>query len=224
MPRHARVRLAGQPWHVMQRGVNRCACFVGPGDRHHYLSLLTESSARHACAVHAYVLMPNHVHLLVTPAEDHSVSRMMKCLGENYVPAFNRANGRTGTLWQGRFRSTVVESQHYLFTCQRYIELNPVRAMLVTRPREFEWSSYATNAEGAKSQLITPHPLYLALAESTKERLAAYRALFGRDLRGEELSAIRKATISGRALGSPSHAWPLHAAVGMRVERRRTTC
>jgi putative transposase len=222
MPRHARVKLAGQPWHVIQRGVNRCPCFVGPGDRLHYLSLLTTFAARHGCHVHAYVLMPNHVHLLLTPADEDGVSRMMKCIGERYVPAFNRSHGRTGTLWEGRFRSNGVDSLNYLFTCQRYIELNPVRAALVRHPRDFEWSSYRANAEGAKSDVITPHPLYFALAETSTERLAAYSALFGRELRDEELGAIRKAAIGGRILGSASLKWGAHAAVGMRIERRRT--
>ena len=166
--------------------------------------------------------MPNHVHLLLTPAEGDGVSRMMKCVGEKYVPAFNRSHRRTGTLWEGRFRSSVVASKNYLFTCQRYIELNPVRAMLVRHPRDFEWSSYRANAEGARSDLITPHPLYLALAQTSAERLAAYGALFGHDLADEELEAIRKASIGGRVLGSASLKWGAHATVGMRIERRRT--
>jgi putative transposase len=201
--------------------VNRCPCFVGPGDRLHYLSLLTTFAARHECHVHAYVLMPNHVHMLVTPVEEDSVSRMMKCVGEKYVPAFNRSHRRTGTLWEGRFRSSIVDSLNYLFTCQRYIELNPVRAMLVRHPGDFEWSSYRANAEGATSDLITPHPLYLALAETSTERLAAYRALFGSVLANEELNAIRRAAIGGRVLGSAALKWGAHATVGMRIERRR---
>lgn len=220
MPRHPRVRIAGQPWHVIQRGVNRCPCFVDPDDRRIYLSLLRRYSREHACAIHAYVLMTNHVHLLVTPTNDQGVSRMMKAVGEKYVPAFNRTHKRTGTLWEGRFRSSIIDSQHYLFTCQRYIELNPVRAGLVREPGNYEWSSYRANALGERSTLLTPHPLYVAMGEGAEDRLKAYRALFGSDLDVDEIGAIRKALMGGRALGSPSHSWALHAAVGMRLERR----
>lgn len=221
MARHRRISKAGQPFHVWQRGVNRCRCFAGPGDRIHYLALLTRFAAKHACDVHAFVLMSNHVHLLVTPREEHGVSRLMKDLGQHYVQDFNRANNRTGTLWEGRFRSSVIESQRYLFTCYRYIELNPVRAGMVRHAGDYEWSSYATNAGGVRSETITPHPLYLALGEDDKERQAIYREMFGTALDEMELVEIRQALMRGRALGGPSHAWPLNTAVGMSPQRLR---
>lgn len=221
MARHRRVRQSGQPWHIWQRGVNRCECFAGPGDRVHYLSLLAEFAARHACHVHAYVLMTNHVHLLVTPHEELAVSRMMKDVGQRYVQDFNRANRRTGTLWEGRFRSSVIDSMKYLFTCHRYIELNPVRARMVGHPAEHEWSSYRTNAEGARSDLITPHPLYLALGSDVEERRRVYRGFFGKSLTEDDLREIRQAIMSGRALGGPTHSWALNTSVGLSPERLR---
>jgi putative transposase len=221
MSRHARVTEAGEPWHVWQRGVNRCRCFAGPGDRIHYLSLLSRFARRHGCDVHAYVLMTNHVHLLVTPHERLGVSRMMKDLGQHYVQDFNRANHRTGTLWEGRFRSSVIESDQYLLTCYRYIELNPVRAAMVNHPGDYEWSSYRANADGLQSDVITPHPLFAALGESDQDRRRAYRELFGTAVRDEDLTAIRQAVMSGRALGSPAHSWGLNASVGMSPARLR---
>jgi REP-associated tyrosine transposase len=128
MSRRARLRLAGLPLHVIQRGVNRCACFAGEEDRRSYMEYLEELSREHGCAIHAYVLMTNHVHLLLTPEQPGSVSAMMKNLGQRYVQRFNRKQGRTGTLWEGRFRSSVIDSEGYLFQCHRYIETNPVRA------------------------------------------------------------------------------------------------
>ena len=175
MPRHARVRIAKCPWHVIQRGVNRSPCFLDDADRRLYLNLLRAYSRRHACAVHAYVLMTNHVHLLVSPEDEDGLSKMMKALGERYVPYFNRLHGRTGTLWEGRFRSSVVQSERYLMICQRYIELNPVRAGIVARAGDLPWSSYAANAMGVPSDLVTPHELYLRLGPDRYERAKAYR-------------------------------------------------
>jgi putative transposase len=138
--------------------VNRSRCFSGIADRETYLRLIEEHAALCECAVHAYVLMDNHVHLLVTPAKDDSMSRMMKAVGERYVRAFNKRHKRTGTLWEGRFKSSIVETAKYLFTLYRYIELNPVRAGMVAHPSEYAWSSYGANAEGAEVILVKPHP------------------------------------------------------------------
>jgi putative transposase len=213
--------MPGQPWHVWQRGVNKCPCFVGPGDRIHYLALLAEFSARHRCDVHAYVLMKNHVHLLVTPRDEYGVSRMMKDLGQNYVQDFNRANHRTGTLWEGRFKSSVIDSFRYLFTCHRYIELNPVRARIVRSPADYEWSSYRANAEGERCDWMTPHPLYMKLAPEGEERRRLYRRMFEASPSQDELAEIRNALVSGRALGGPAHSWSLNLSVGLSPERQR---
>jgi len=165
--------------------------------------------------------MTNHVHLLVTPRQEWAASKMMKDLGQHYVQDFNRSNRRTGTLWEGRFRSSVVDSQQYLFTLHRYIELNPVRASMVVHPSQYEWSSYRANALGERSQLITPHPLYLALADDDASRRRAYSDMFGADLLEHELTAIRQAVLGGRALGAPPHSWGLNASVGLSPSRLR---
>jgi len=224
MARRARLKLAGQPWHVIQRGVNRSLCFGTDADRRLYLDLLAEHAAAQKAQVHAYVLMSNHVHLLLTPGDDWAVSRMMKAIGERYVRQFNKAHRRTGTLWEGRFRSSIVDSQSYLFTCQRYIELNPVRAGLVTHPSQYRWSSYRANAEGVDSALITPHPLFLSIAQEDEERRRAYRALFTAELTSEEIYAIREAVIGGFALGGPVHLWSVLSNTGQRAHRVKRGC
>jgi len=183
------------------------------------MSLLDEHAAAHACQVHAYVLMSNHVHLLLTPGDEWGVSRMMKAIGERYVRYFNRAHRRTGTLWEGRFRSSIVDSQSYLFTCQRYIELNPVRAGLVSHPAEYPWSSYLENAEGAKSGVVTAHPLFLSMSPDPDQRRASYRKLFEADLSTDELYDIREAVIGGFALGGPIHVWAVQSNTGLRAYR-----
>jgi putative transposase len=220
MPRHARLRVAGHPCHVWQRGVNRCACFAGDGDRRFYLDLLAEYARKHDCAIHAYVLMTNHVHLLVTPSGLDGLSRLMKNVGERYVPRFNRAHGRTGTLWEGRFRSNLVQTESYLFTCQRYIELNPVRADLVAHPGDYRWSSYATNATGSPSNLVTPHPLYMSLGQDPQERADAYRSMFGAPT-DKEIELIREAVKGGFALADKAFAYALQRETERPVTRRK---
>lgn len=158
MARRPRLELAGVPLHVIQRGNNRAACFYADGDRRLYLRCLREASRRNQCAVHAYVLMSNHVHLLVTPAASGGVALMMQDVGRRYVRIFNMIHGRTGTLWEGRYKSCLIDSDSYLLTCHRYIERNPVRAGLVSHPSRYRWSSYPHYAAGARDPLITRHP------------------------------------------------------------------
>ncbi len=220
MPRHARVRIAKCPWHVIQRGVNRSRCFVDDADRQLYLNLLKVYSRRHECAVHAYVLMTNHVHLLVSPEDDDGLSRMMKALGERYVPYFNRLHGRTGTLWEGRFRSSVVQSERYLLICQRYIELNPVRAELVPHAGDYPWSSYSANAVGAASDLVTPHELYLRLGRDQKARADAYRKLFGPPSESD-IKLIRESASGGNALATEEFARVLETQTEIPVWPRK---
>jgi putative transposase len=221
MPRHARLRIPGHPWHVIQRGVNRSACFFDDADRRIYLALLRIHASRHGCAIHAYVLMGNHVHLLATPTEDTSVSRMMKAVGERYVRYFNRKHGRTGTLWEGRFRSSIVQSEAYLFECQRYIELNPTRAKLVSHPKDYRWSSYPANASGSPCGLVTPHDLYLAMSSSRIERAEAYQALFGEFREPEDkIRFIREATNGGFAIADRAFVHRLQQTTDIPVARR----
>ncbi len=217
MPRRARLRLAAYPVHVIQRGNNRSACFASDTDYLVYLAILNDKAKAFDCAIHACVLMTNHVHLLVTPARLDGVSLMMKHLGEVYVRYFNRNHQRTGTLWEGRFRSGIVQERGYLLACYRYIELNPVRAGMVAHPRDYRWSSYRANAEAAPSTLITPHAEYLALAPD-EARLAAYRALFEGAMSEADLNAIRAATNGGYAIGDTDFKAELAKRLGRRVE------
>jgi putative transposase len=202
MPRPPRAVIPGQPLHVIQRGVNRTACFVDDIDRDCYVRALRVASEGAGCAIHAYVLMSNHVHLLLTPRDAWSPSRMMHTLGRGYVRYFNDRHERTGTLWEGRFRSSLVDSERYFLACSRYVELNPVRAGMVSRADEYRWSSFRCNAHGERDALVTPHPVYMALGRIGSSRRASYRALFASPLGPEVMYAIRRAAKSGLAVGT----------------------
>lgn len=178
MTRLPRPDLAGVPQHVVQRGNNRMPCFLDDDDRQRYLQCLRQSLIRHGCELHAYVLMSNHVHLLLTPPEKGTVSRLMQMFARNYAGLFNGRHGRTGTLWEGRYKSCVVDTEGYVLTCSRYIELNPVRAWMASDPADYPWSSYCANALGQPDSLITPHAAMLALGNDKETRITAYRALF----------------------------------------------
>jgi len=196
------LNLPGIPWHILQRGNNRSACFYGDEDHRRYLDTLREMAGKYHCAIHAYVLMTNHVHLLLTPERPDSAGLLMKHLGQRYVQYVNRTYRRSGTLWEGRFRSCLTQSEDYVLTCYRYIELNPVRADMVQHPRDYRWSSYRANAEGATDPCLTPHDEYSRLGRSVPERYAAYRALFTAHLDPQHLTAIRTATNGNYALGN----------------------
>lgn len=201
MPRKLRFVLPGVPQHVIQRGNNREPCFYSVEDYRRYLELLQEAAERNDCCVHAYVLMTNHVHLLATPFSPHGISHMMQDLGRKYVRAINRVYRRTGTLWEGRYKASLVDSEAYLFTCMRYIELNPVRASMVTHPGEYRWSSYAANGQGQPDALVSPHPLYLQLGHEPLQRQSAYRELFRVHLEPDAVHAIRSALNEELVLG-----------------------
>jgi len=200
MPRRARLAIPGIPWHIIQRGNNRSACFYAEDDCRYYLQTLTEQAERYGCNVHAYVLMTNHVHLLLTPNETDSASQLLKHVGQRYVQYINRTYQRTGTLWEGRFRSCLVQEENYVLTCYRYIELNPVRAGMVKDPSEYPWSSYRANALGEANEVITPHRLYIGLDREAEKRQQAYRALFKGRLDNRTVDTIREATNGNFAL------------------------
>lgn len=206
MPRCARLLADGLPLHLVQRGNNRCDCFIDVADRLRYLALLRELAEHFHCSVHAYVLMTNHVHLLVTPAEAASLARFMRSLGQRYVQRFNRRHGRSGTLWEGRFRSGLVQSDRYLLACHRYIERNPVRAGMVATPADYPWSSHRSNALGAPSRILSPHPLYEALGATAARRHAAYLRLFNLPTPPGEEEAIRSSVRKGKPLADPAPA------------------
>lgn len=201
MPRRPRINLPGMPQHIVQRGNNRQVTFVADPDYNFYLECLKDASDKYGCDIHAYVLMTNHVHLLVTPHQADSVSRMMQSIGRRYVQHMNHAYRRTGTLWEGRHKTCLVDTDRYLLACYRYIELNPVRASIVKHPAEYQWSSYRHNAEGRISRLIREHPLYLALGGIETQRQAAYRELFRDQLDAKLIDEIRKSTNLGLVIG-----------------------
>lgn len=217
MARIGRYFLPDQPLHVIQRGNDRQAVFFAAEDYCRYREWLGEAAADAGCAIHAYVLMTNHVHLLVTPETAAGVPAMMQALGRRYVRHVNRSYRRTGTLWEGRYRATAIDSEAYLLACQRYIELNPVRARMVDDAGAYRWSSHAANAAGAADALVRPHPLYLALGATTAARQAAYRALFAVALDGDFIAALRAATNGGWALGGDRFRQQIAAALGRRV-------
>jgi len=202
MPRKPRFYLPGLPAHVVQRGNNRQAVLFEDGDYTAYLRWLGEGAERYGCAIHAYVLMTNHVHLLVTPQTREGISRMLQYLGRHYVMHINQTYGRSGTLWEGRHKGSVVSADDHLLRCYRYIELNPVRAAMVRSPGRYLWSSYGANAAGKKDPLITPHERYLALGRSAEQRRYAYRELYRDHLEEHQVHEIRAALQTGTPLGN----------------------
>lgn len=218
MPRLPRFNIAGMPQHVIQRGNNRQACFYAADDFEFYLDCLRDAAATADCDVHAYVLMTNHVHLLVTPQQDHALSKLMQAVGRRYVRYINRRYQRTGTLWEGRYRASLVDSDRYLLTCYRYIELNPVRARgMVGAPADYHWSSHKANAYGEGGQWLTPHPEYLRLGKTASARQSAYRDLFAEVLPGEVLRDIRQSTSQGVVLGSKRFRQEIQDSLKMRT-------
>jgi putative transposase len=206
---------------VIIRGIDRGATFFSECDRQSFLGSLGEVAAVEAVSVHAYVLMTNPVHLLVTPATERGAGRLMKGLGFRYVQYINRAYGRIGTLFEGRFRSSLIEGDRYLLACQRFIEINPVRAGLVADPGAYPWSSYRANALGAPDPLLTPHPLYVGLAETDEARRAAYRDLLAEAVAQDLLTEIRTATHGGSALGGERFQQEIAVMLGRRTWRGR---
>jgi len=219
MPRRARIVLPGVAAHVIQRGNNRQACFYCDDDYLFYLHHLEEQAVKHGCTVHAYCLMTNHVHLLLTPETKTSISQLMKGLGQRYVQYVNRTYQRSGTLWEGRFRSCFASEDNYVLACYRYIELNPVRAKLVEHPAEYRWSSYRFNAQSEASRLLTPHQLFESLGISDDERKARYRDLFRNNLEPGMVEQIRSATNGNYALGSEKFKTQVAEALGRRVSK-----
>jgi putative transposase len=217
MPRRPRVILPNVPQHIIQRGNNRQVCFYADEDFQIYLEWLKEYADKTECNIHAYVLMTNHVHLLVSTEKTAAVGAMMKALGQRYVQYINKTYKRSGTLWEGRYKSCPTQAEAYLLACQRYIELNPVRANMVNHPAEYKWSSYAANAQGADTEIIKPHTVYNALGRDVVSRQAAYRELFRYELDIGLVDEIRKATNGNYALGNALFVQQIEDALGRRV-------
>jgi putative transposase len=205
MPRRPRCDVLGQPQHVIQRGNNKTDMFTRAEEYHVFVEWLSTAINRYECRVHAYVLMTNHVHLIISPFQAGGIGRVMQSVGRRYVRYFNTVHGRTGSLWEGRYRATPIDSERYLMTCHRYIELNPVRAGLSSSPSGYKWSSHSANAFGIADRLISPHQLYLALGSNPEARRAAYRSLFRGAIEPSTLEYIRHSVHSQWPLGSSSY-------------------
>lgn len=205
MARLPRYVMPGQPQHIIQRGNNRQVIFAADADYQFFRDALIEAATKHGLAVHAYVWMTNHIHLLATPQFEDSISKVFQAVGRKYVQYYNFNYKRSGTLWEGRYRATIVDSEQYLLKLMRYIELNPMRASMTQHPADYPWSSYAFNAEGKvglNSDWLAPHEEYLRLGLNDIERQAAYRQLFKADLSTNDLVQIRECTHKGWVLGS----------------------
>ncbi|MEA3276811.1 MAG: transposase [Pseudomonadota bacterium] len=209
------------PLHIVQRGHNRSACFFDDQGRLAYLGWLRETLEREHCRLHAYVLMTNHVHLLLTPEHAARVPKVLISVGRRYVQYINHAYGRTGTLWDGRYKSSLVQADTYLLLCQRYIELNPVRAGMVSDPADYRWSSYRANGLGRADALLTPHPLYLALGTDDESRRAIYRDLFRSALDDGPLTELRMALNQDQPIGNDRFYQEIEAMTGQRRELRK---
>jgi putative transposase len=221
MPRPPRFFAPGVPVHVIHRGNNRDRIFFVASDRPQFAALLRTAAADHGLAVHAYVLMDNHIHLLATPESETSLPAAMKRLGVRYGAWINRTHGRTGTLWEGRYRACLIDSDRYLLACMRYIELNPVRAGMAAAPAAFRWSSHRANTLGEADPLVTPHPILRDLGANGPERRAAYRALFHEPTPDDVLDAVRTATQHGWPLGSDAFAATVARSTGASARPRR---
>ena len=202
MPRKPRFFLPDTPAHIVQRGHSRKPVFFEDSDYQAYLNWLKEAAERYDCAINAYVLMTNHIHLLATPKDKDGISRMMQYIGRRYVPHINHSYGTSGSLWEGRFKASLVSDDQYLLTCMRYIELNPVRADMAKSPAHYRWSSYRHNAQGREDSIITEHALYTSLGKTQASRCEAYKALFKACIDEDQLKDIRAAWQTGTPLGN----------------------
>lgn len=221
MARLPRLTLAGYPHHIIQRGNNRQMIFADTQDFETMLALLTENARKFAVAVHAYVLMDNHFHLLATPATTEALPLMMQAVGRSYVRYFNNRHGRSGTLWEGRYRSTLIEIERYLLACMVYIDLNPVRAGMVAQAADWRWSSHAHSLGLRADALITPHALYWALGNTPFAREAAYGELVQAGISANQQSALTNATLRGWALGEDDFVAALQKKLARRVSKSK---
>jgi len=220
MPRQPRLFYDHVPQHVIQRGNNRQPCFFADSDRHLYLKMLSESSQANSCTVHAYVLMSNHVHLLITSEHPCNIPKMMQTLGRRYVYYINKTYKRSGTLWEGRYKACLVGDPRYVLTCYRYIELNPVRANLCSWPGAYRWSSFRENALGESRGLITPHIDFLSLGTTDDVRRARYLELFEHAMDAQSVDDLRSHTQQQRAYGPPDFQAVLERRLGRPVAVR----
>ena len=221
MARLPRIAPKDIPIHIIQRGNNRQVCFVSDDNHAAYAGWLKEYSKKYKVDVHAWIMMTNHVHLLCTPRHEKGISSMMQALGRRYVRYFNYQHKRSGTLWEGRYKSCLVESKTYLLNVYRYIELNPVRAGIVLSPGDYPWSSYRINALGKTSDLCTPHSEYMILGADARERCDKYRALFDHAVDQRKIELIRNATNKGSIMGNDRFRKKIEVLTGRRIKEKK---
>lgn len=221
MARLPRLTLPGYPHHIIQRGNNRQAIFNSAADYKHLLNLIDDNAKKFEVAIHSYVLMTNHFHLLATPQTDAGLPQMMQAVGRSYVRYFNDLHGRSGTLWEGRYRSTLIQTDRYLLACMVYIDRNPVRAGLVSEASGYPWSSYNFYAGTRSDKLITPHSLFWELANTPFGREAAYAELVKADVTVDQLAAMTRSVLAGWALGEPDFVEELQKRTERRVKKAK---
>lgn len=217
MARLPRLVIPNQPHHIIQRGNDRQLIFRDAADYLFFLDRLREGSRQFKVAIHAYVLMSNHLHLLATPSDEQGLSKMMQWIGRHYVPYFNHKYERTGTLWQGRYRATVIDAERYLMMCSRYIELNPVRAGIAPMPGDYPWSSYQHHIGIKSDPIVADHPLYWALGNTPFDREATYRNLVEQGVSEQDVRLLSEATLKGWPLGSDQFKLALERQTQRRV-------
>jgi putative transposase len=217
MARLPRLTVTGYPHHVILRGNDRQDIFRNTADYQRMLDLFEQHSREQGVDIHAYVLMTNHLHLLLTPQQEQGLPKMMQAVGRSYVQIFNKVHGRTGTLWEGRYRSTLIQTERYLLACMGYIDLNPVRANMVAQPEDYVWSSYGHYAGRRHDRLITPHALYWGLGNTPFAREAAYAEMVHAGIQADQQRALTDATLSGWALGDAKFIAGLKAETSRRL-------
>jgi len=217
MPRKPRFFLPNVPVHMIIRGNSRQAVFAENEDYFSYRSWLREVSEQYDCKIHAYVMMTNHIHILLSAEEPTNISKLSQGVGRKYVPYFNHKYGKSGTLWEGRFKASSIDSEFYLLACYRYIELNPVRAGMVEEAGDYDWSSFHANALGEKDLLVSPHSIYQRLGQSKEEREIAYKALFAGELGDNLINEIRQNTQTGTPLGGEKFKQQIEGLLGVKV-------
>ncbi len=217
MPRKPRFFLPNVPVHMIVRGNSRQAVFAEDDDYFAYRSWLREASEQYDCDIHAYVMMTNHVHILLSAEEPTNISKLSQAVGRKYVPYFNYKYGKSGTLWEGRFKASSIDSEFYLLACYRYIELNPVRAGMVKSSNDYVWSSYHANALGEKDSLVTPHSVYLHLGKTKTQRQIAYKDLFKEPLSDNLITEIRQTTQTGTPLGGEKFRQQVENLLGVKT-------
>lgn len=221
MARLPRLTIPGYPHHIIQRGNNRQPIFASDADYQTLLSMLEENARKFGVGVHAYVLMSNHFHLLATPEATQGIPQTMQAVGRRYVRYFNQRQGRTGTLWEGRYKSTLIQSERYLLTCTAYIDLNPVRAGLASEPADYPWSSHSHYIGRRYDRLVTPHPLYWELGNTPFAREAAYAELVRSGITPEQQHALTDSALRGWALGEATYVADLQKRTARRVSKTR---